>query len=184
MTTTSIRPWFHSVAPLRESTEPVGLDDFRGAMRQLAGAVTIVTSSDEQGACGLTATAVCSLSADPPRILCCINLTGRTFQVIAQSRRLAINVLQAAQLDLATVFAGREQKPFDAERWTHAATGAPILREALVSFDCAVAEMFVMPTHALIVGEIRHISYLDRPAEPLAYHNGQFMTFTGVSAGH
>ncbi|MNY62062.1 NADH:FAD oxidoreductase [compost metagenome] len=79
-------------------------------------------------------------------------------------------------------FAGREEKPFASERWTHAATGAPILREALVSFDCAVAEMFVMPTHALIVGEIRHISYLDRPAAPLAYQNGQFMTFGATSA--
>lgn len=184
MTRTSIRPWFDSVAPPCASAEPVGLDGFRSAMRQLAGAVTIVTSSDEQGACGLTATAVCSLSADPPRILCCVNLTGRTFQVIGQSRRLAINVLQAGQLDLAMAFAGREEKRFDPERWSHAATGAPILREALVSFDCAVAEMFVMPTHALIVGEIRHISYLDRPAEPLAYQNGNFLTFSAAPAGH
>ncbi|WP_431480618.1 flavin reductase family protein [Pseudomonas thivervalensis] len=183
MTSTSIRPWFDSVAPPCASARPVGVDGFRGAMRQLAGAVTIVTSSDEQGACGLTATAVCSLSADPPRILCCVNLAGRTFQVIGQSRRLAINVLQAGQMDLAMAFAGREEKTFDSEHWTHAATGAPILREALVSFDCAVAEMFVMPTHALIVGEIRHISYLDRLATPLAYQNGQYMTFAATSAG-
>jgi flavin reductase (DIM6/NTAB) family NADH-FMN oxidoreductase RutF len=182
MTRVPVRPWFGALAEQAENSEQPGVDGFRLAMRQLAGAVTLVTSQDESGPCGLTATAVCSLSAEPPRILCCINLGGRTYQAICKSRYLAINVLHAEQVGLANDFAGRADKPFAAEQWTHAATGAPILREALVSFDCAVAEMFVMPTHALIVGEIRHIAYKDCPANPLIYQHGNFLTFSPGSA--
>lgn len=175
-----LRPWFGGLALDGRNDQQPGIDGFRLAMRQLAGAVTLVTSQDDSGPCGLTATAVCSLSADPPRVLCCINLAGRTYQAICKSRSLAINVLHAEQLTLANAFAGRVEKTFDAEHWTHAATGAPVLRAALVSFDCAVAEMFVMPTHALIVGEIRHIAYQERPTTPLIYQNGEFLTFSSA----
>ncbi|MGF7111578.1 flavin reductase (DIM6/NTAB) family NADH-FMN oxidoreductase RutF [Pseudomonas laurylsulfatiphila] len=182
MTRVSVRPWFGGLALNGENNEQPGIEEFRLAMRQLAGAVTLVTSQDESGPCGLTATAVCSMSAEPPRILCCINLGGRTYQAICKSRYLAINVLQGEQVGFANDFASRSEKTFDTNHWTHAATGAPILREALVSFDCAVAEMFVMPTHALIVGEIRHIAYKECPTNPLIYQNGEFLTFSAGAA--
>jgi hypothetical protein len=43
-------------------------------MRQLAAGVTLVTTATAGGArAGLTATAVCSASADPPQLLACVN---------------------------------------------------------------------------------------------------------------
>jgi len=177
MKTNAPRPWFSDVAPAHCEIPCIETQMFRNAMRQLAGAVTVVTSLDDEEPCGLTATAVCSLSAEPPRILCCVNLSGRTFQAISKSRKLGINILHTGHLELAKQFAGQGEKTFDASCWAPAATGAPILLSAIVAFDCAVAEMFVMPTHALIVGEIRNITYQDDKPAPLIYHDGCFKTF-------
>ena len=56
---------------------PVDEEAFRMGMRQLSAAVTIVTTgTDAQHRAGLTATAVCSVSADPPQLLVCVNRRG------------------------------------------------------------------------------------------------------------
>ena len=149
---------------------------FRGAMRRLAGHVHVVTTrlSEERG--GLTATAVCSLTAQPPRVLACINLSGRTFRLIAESRVMAINVLGTEHEALARRFSSPHGgDPFEGpERWTKAATGAPLLEQAQAAFDCTVEQLLVTSTHAIVIGDIRHISHRDE-GEPLLYANGQFV---------
>jgi flavin reductase (DIM6/NTAB) family NADH-FMN oxidoreductase RutF len=153
------------------------MDAFRSAMRRLAGAVNLVTTRNGDERCGLTATAVCSLTANPPRLLACINLGGRSYQSIANSRCMAINVLASQHRSLALDFASKEcDDPFaQGDQWTHAATGAPILTDALASFDCEVEQMMVTTTHAIVIGEIRHVSYGDG-GQPLLYLDGNFMT--------
>lgn len=146
---------------------------FRSGMRKLAGAVTVVTTRHGDERFGLTATAVCSMSAEPARILACVNVGGRSFKAIAESRCMAINVLGAQHEAVARTFASRDEDPFACAVWTQAATGAPLLSNALVSFDCEVAEMFVTRSHALLIGEIRHIACSDDKAA-LLYVDGQF----------
>ena len=51
-----------------------------------------------------TATAVCSVSAEPPQLLACV--TAETHRVIDQSRVFAVNVLASDQQHLAQIFAG------------------------------------------------------------------------------
>lgn len=149
---------------------------FRSAMRRLAGHVNVVTTqlNGERG--GLTATAVCSLTAQPPRILACINLSGRSFRMIAESRVMAINVLGAEHEALARRFASANGgDPFDGpERWTQSATGAPLLEQAQATFDCSVEQMLMTSTHAIVIGEIRHITHREH-GTPLLYANGQFL---------
>lgn len=152
-------------------------EHFRQAMRGLVGAVNVVTTVHQGERFGLTATAVCSVSADPPRILACVNVTGRTFRALLDSRRMAINVLAHDQQTIAQAFAkfsGGEDDPFAvAGRWCVGHTGAPLLEDALVSFDCVVAEFFVTPSHAIVIGEIRDMHVADqRP--PLMYFDGVF----------
>jgi flavin reductase (DIM6/NTAB) family NADH-FMN oxidoreductase RutF len=161
--------------PSSYQTAEAALSAFKGAMRRLAGHVHLVTTrqGDERG--GLTATAVCSLTAQPPRILACINLSGRTFRMIAESRVMGINVLGIEHEALARRFSlNNGTDPFEgAERWTQAATGTPLLEDAQATFDCTVEQMVVTSTHAIVIGEIRHISHRDEGV-PLLYANGQF----------
>ena len=59
-------------------------DNFKEAMRRLAGTVTIVTVSNGEERHGTTATAVTSLSMDPPSILVCFNKDSRLHAHLAE----------------------------------------------------------------------------------------------------
>src|SRR5690349_10286801 len=106
---------------------------FRLAMRQLASAVTIVTSGSGPCRRGLTATAVCSLSADPPSLLVCINKQTECHEIIRQNGHFCVNALGADDEGLAGRFAGRDGSHglsrFSAGSWTELVTGAPVLQE-------------------------------------------------------
>ena len=154
-------------------------DDFRLAMRRLVGAVSIVTTTDGQKPAGLTATAVTSFSAEPARLLACINLKGTTFRALAESRRMAINLLSWRHADLARRFGGApvpHEERFGLADWGVLATGAPVLLDALAVFDCVVDEMMMAHSHAVLIGEIKSVRLGTDQAAPLLYANGEFTT--------
>lgn len=155
---------------------------FKQGMRFLCGGVTIVTSKSGDMASGLTATAVCSLSAEPPRLLACINQAGATYRVIAQSRVFCVNVLAMHQMNLARRFAGLGQpgdRRFAEDCWTSLATGAPALDGCLASFDCVVSSVLDSGSHAVIIGDVKEVR--SRSGDlPLLYMDGRFMTAAAV----
>lgn len=158
---------------------PVNIEHFRRGMRRLTGAVNLVTTMHRDQPHGLTATAVCSLSGQPPRLLACVNVAGKTFDSILQSRRMGVSVLAYRHLDLAKAFAnmvdiGREKRFSDAA-WAWTDTGAPVLSDALVAFDCVVDELFVTPSHGVIIGEIKQVRF-GPEGDPLLYNEGVFTT--------
>lgn len=153
--------------------------DFRLAMRRLVGAVCIVTTTDESGPAGLTATAVTAFSAEPARILACINHKGQTFRALAASRRMAVNLLGLRHAALAQSFGGApmsHEDRFTQARWTRLATGAPVLLDALAVFDCVVDEMMLAHSHAAMIGEIKAVRLDPAPDAPLLYADGRFTT--------
>lgn len=153
--------------------------DFRLAMRRLAGAVCIVATCDGPRFTGLTATAVTSLSAEPARLLTCINLKGSTFRCITESRRMSVNLLATHHADMASHFGGAGPgagELFAPARWDSLATGAPILRDALVAFDCVVDEMMVAHSHAVVIGEIKAVQMHPGRHAPLLYAEGAYTT--------
>lgn len=175
--------WLNGARPLEgvqgNSEIEADADAFRAAMRRLGGAVCVVTTDHDGQKFGLTATAVCSLTATPPRILVCINLSGQSYKLISKSRVMAINVLGSDQHGIASSFANKTGEDlFDNGRWLKGATGAPLLIDSLASFDCEIEQMLVTSTHAIVVGEIRYISYNADPVDtqPLLYVDGEFRT--------
>ena len=91
---------------------------FRNAMRLLAGGVTIVATSWEGERSGLTATAVCSLALNPPRVLASVNMQGRTFELLAKSRIMSVNMLAEDHAALAERFA-RKRREDDEDRFAN-----------------------------------------------------------------
>lgn len=152
--------------------------DFRKAMRHCAGAVALVSVGREDGRrTGLTVTAVCSLSDDPPSLLVCVNRKASANPRIREDRCFGVSFLGEEQMPLALTFSG--QKGFDGEnrfgfgRWTTRVTGAPVLDDAIVSFDCELRQEFETKTHSVFVGDVRDVSM--RCAEsPLIYLRGAF----------
>lgn len=178
-------PQLPQLPPLQALRRAAGLppSDFKLAMRRLAGAVSLVTTTDGQRLTGLTATAVTALSAEPARILACINLKGSTFRAIAESRRMCVNLLALRHAALATRFGGAGPAAgdlFEAGQWDTLVTGAPALRDALVALDCVVDEMMVAHSHAVMIGEIKAVQIGARSEPPLLYADGRYTTIEPI----
>nr|WP_205782311.1 flavin reductase [Methylobacterium sp. XJLW] len=114
-------------------------DEFRRCMREVPGAVAIITCGEPGERTGLTATAVCSLTDAPPTLLVCVNGTASAHPVICRTARFAVNILAEADLAVAGLFAGRTglkgEDRFDQLTCTQAPDGSPIIEDALASFD-------------------------------------------------
>lgn len=151
--------------------------DFKAGMRRLGAGVTIVTTFDGKSRAGLTATAVCSLSAEPPQLLVCVNRQAWPNAVIARAKRFCVNVLASGQKGLAMRFAGatghQGEDRFAKGKWGVLATGAPILDGALASFDCELARAIPAGTHTIFVGRV--VSVVSRKGgKALLYADGAF----------
>ena len=155
--------------------QPVSLEQFKLGMRLLAGAVNLITSVHGGRRYGMTATAVCSVTADPPTVLVCINKLATTHGIVAKSKLFCVTVLRADDWELSTTFSGAAsgEGRFKTRDWTHLATGAPVLIDALVSFDCRVVKKVTHGTHGIFLGQVEQV-LVGKPGKPLLYSEGQY----------
>lgn len=150
---------------------------FRAAMARFPGAVTIITALQGEERRGITATAVCSVSTDPPSLLACVNRNTGTCVAIAGQGRFNINVLTEDEGELAMCFAGATgatgEAKFASGIWQADAHGLPVLSGALLSFSCEVTEALKAGSHSVFIGRITDIrTSADRRA--LLYERSNF----------
>ena len=155
---------------------------YREAMARLGAAVNIITTDGPGGRRGFTASAVCSVTDDPPTLLVCCNRLHDSHAAMLVNRVMCVNTLAAGQADVSDVFAGLRGHEggarFDTGIWDTLQTGAPALQGAVVSFDCRVAEVTSVGTHSVFFGEVvalRHgeagdaLIYFGRAYHPVAH---------------
>lgn len=139
----------------------VSKQDFRNAMARLGAAVNIITTGGPAGRGGFTASAVCSVTDEPPTLLVCMNRNATAAPLLKANGNFCVNVVAAGQQDAAMVFAGvtkcSMEERFDAGTWVTLATGAPVLQGAVVSFDCEVTEIVEKGTHLVVFAEVAGI---------------------------
>ncbi len=131
--------------------------EYVGAIAQHVSSVCVITTACQGRRYGLTATAVASVTADPPRLLVCVNKSGLTHEKILAAGAFCVNVLAEEQAGIAMVFAGmggREADRFAQGEWTVMATGAPALLGASAVFDCRLAETGQQSTHTILFGDV------------------------------
>jgi flavin reductase (DIM6/NTAB) family NADH-FMN oxidoreductase RutF len=139
------------------SAQSIPTADFVAAMGQHVSSVCIITTAHDGGRFGLTATAVSSVCASPPRLLVCVNKSGLTHEKIAASGIFCVNVVNEDQEAIAKGFAGMLGKDFDrfaSGQWDVLATGAPMLREAAAAFDCRTALALDQHSHTVFIGDV------------------------------
>jgi flavin reductase (DIM6/NTAB) family NADH-FMN oxidoreductase RutF len=158
--------------------EPVSSQDFVQAMGQHVASVCVITTSHGGERYGLTATAVSSVCADPPRLLVCVNKSGQTHHKIVASGHFGVNVLAEDQEKIGKAFAGMMGRDFDrfsAGEWRTLATGSPILLEAASAFDCRIAQTIDQFSHSIFIGEV--VATKARPGnDALVYASRRFRT--------
>lgn len=153
--------------------------DFLQGMSLAAATVNIVTTDGPAGKAGVTVSAMTSVSADCPRpvLLVCINQASAGARPIIGNGVFVVNVLRESQAGISDAFAGRlgdkGESRFERGNWTAGKTGAPILDDALVSFDCRLLDQHKVGTHHVLFGTVEAVK-LSAPGKPLIYANRNY----------
>ncbi|MEM9029826.1 MAG: flavin reductase [Pseudomonadota bacterium] len=158
---------------------------FRTLLRHQAGAVSVIAAGRPGGRAGLTATAVCSVSDEPPTVLVCVNKGAGAHDLIGAERSFAVNFLSSGQESIATAFSGRSglrgEDRFEAGDWTTLVTGAPVLSSCLASLDCRLVDQHTFATHTIFFGAVVD-GRVCEVSDPLMYFRGSFRALD--SGGH
>jgi flavin reductase (DIM6/NTAB) family NADH-FMN oxidoreductase RutF len=161
---------FEAIGP--EPLKSVEAAAFREAMSRLGAAVHVVTSAGPAGQTGFTATAVASVSDQPPTLLVCLNRRSVSAPVLSANGVFCVNTLRADEEAIADLFAGRSgsrDQRFAAGEWTTLATGSPVLASAVVAFDCRMSDVKAVGSHNVVFGVVEAVRL--GPAGPaLLYH--------------
>lgn len=156
---------------------PIDAQIFRAAMKKVATPVTIIATGNGDVRHGMTASAVCSLSDQPPMILACVNRNSTILPHLRANGCFSANFLDECQVELAQCFAGMTKMygsdRFNLGTWTTLATGAPILGDTLSTFDCRLECEYDSPTHAVLVGRVEAIAN-EGSTRALIYAGGRF----------
>ncbi|WP_295732299.1 flavin reductase [uncultured Bartonella sp.] len=132
--------------------------EYRDAMSHFAGAVHIVTTNGAKNKRGVTISACCSLSDNPPTVLVCLMRQHEENRIFIENEKFCVNTLAGHHRNLSDIFAGRggitQQERFSHGKWQTLKTGSPVLSDALVALDCQLVGWHVHATHYVLIGEV------------------------------
>ena len=186
MDTTSINQLLHWMPNADLTALPVvGEAEHRAGMRHFAAPVSIITTQNKGEYSGLTATAVCSVTAEPPRLVVFVNKSVYAAEQIFESGQLCVNILSSTQTEQACIFAGMRKDIAGAERFDHGewhtlVTGSPALAYAKANMDCRVIKVYDESTHHAFLCEVL-ATRSNNEGSPLVYMDGEFCTVIKAS---
>jgi flavin reductase (DIM6/NTAB) family NADH-FMN oxidoreductase RutF len=150
---------------------PIDRQSFFDVMASFPSGVAIVTTVAEDGAPrGLTTTAVCSISADPPTVLVCVDLASRTLAALRVRRRFVVNFIGEGRSELCLLFASKEEDKFAQVSWRPTPDGIPLLQEDVLAWaECSTVHELVVGDHVLLVGRVDDGGVVPEREPPLMY---------------
>lgn len=152
---------------------PVNQDEFRAALGRFPSGITVVTSRDAVGDFhGITVSAFCSVSLEPPLVLVCIEKTTGSHDAILDTDAFVVNILGAGQDQLSEQFSLTAIDKFNGVTVRTGLGGVPILEDALVSLECRLRDAFDGGDHTIFVGLVEDVAIRD--GEPLVYFHGNY----------
>jgi flavin reductase (DIM6/NTAB) family NADH-FMN oxidoreductase RutF len=152
------------------------IQGMKQAMRRLAASVVVVTARDGQTRYAMAASAVTSLSMDPPSILLCVNKTASIYPILDHGRDFCVNVLSGAHEALSIACSGGQKGEgrFAIGDWRNDPdTDTPYLGDAQASLICAVDDIHHYGTHGIFVGKVKRV-HLHGDVHPLIYVDGRY----------
>lgn len=149
---------------------------FRDAMAHLNSAVNIVTTAGKAGRVGLTISALCSVTDNPPTLLMCINQKSDTHDIFNINKYVCINILNSQQQDLALHFANMADSSMEQrlswDCWQSNHLGIPVLKDAVANLEGKIIGQNIVGTHSVFFVELDHIQVNSQDA--LGYFNRHF----------
>ncbi|AVF38899.1 flavin reductase [Pandoraea apista] len=162
----------------------VQVPDFQQAMATFPGGITAVTTRSADGPIGMIATAVCSVSAEPPSILVCVHKSASVHDAILDAGCFAVNLLSTGHRELVARFAQQQgAERFEPHLWAPLKTGAPTLAGAALTLDCTLLDTHDGYSHTIIVGAVA-ATKINRSADTgcLLWHDRTFARSSPLTA--
>lgn len=151
---------------------------FRHVIGHFASGVTVITAAEQGRRYGMTASAVTSLSLEPPMLLVCLNSKTRTQGIVARTGRFGVNILGEEHGLVAERFAGSsgdQDDKFDGLDSSPGQSGVPLLADALAWLECRVTQEVTGGSHRVYLAEVVHADA--GQGTPLTYYRGRFGRF-------
>jgi flavin reductase (NADH) len=159
---------------------------FRNAMAHLPAAVTIISTDGDAGRCGITASAVCSVTDSPPTVLVCINRNSAMHDIFQKNGHLCVNVLAGKHEELARHFSGATKVPmeqrFTIDVWSTGVAFQPVLDNALVKLQGHIKECKEVGSHSVMFVELDNIE-VSEEQDSLIYFNRLFQKISRTPVG-
>jgi len=158
-----------------EISMPVSEHEFRHALSRFASGVTVATTLDAAGhPHGLTVSAFCSVSLDPPLVLICIERSAPSHDAFADRAAFVVNILHESQAGISQQFATPAVDKFDAIPSRPGIDGIPVLEESLATLECRLRYRHEGGDHSIFVGEVENTYVND--GKPLVYFRSSYGT--------
>jgi len=148
-------------------------ETFRSVLGRFASGVTIVTARDDDGDDhGMTVSAFCSLSLQPPLVLFCVDHEASMHDLLLKHPRFGISILSSSQEAYSRRFAADESNRFDGIAYVRGDSGVVLLEEALAHLECAVRAHHDAGDHTLFIAGVERAEA--RQGRPLLYYRGGY----------
>ena len=157
---------------------------FKAVMGQWPSGVTVVTTVDDAGPAGMTASSFSSVSLNPPLVSVCVARHLAMHTRIDKADVFAVNILSKNSVEDGRRFAGMlpgVTDKFQGVQYHTAATGSPLLANTLGWVDCKLWARHDGGDHTIFVGEVLDAG-IDKTAAPLLYHSRSWGQFADVLA--
>jgi flavin reductase (DIM6/NTAB) family NADH-FMN oxidoreductase RutF len=152
---------------------PIDPDSFRAALGRFASGVTVVTTRDEEERDhGMTVSAFCSASLQPPLVLACIGHDASMHGLMLRAEHFGVSILASGQEQLARRFADQRSDRFEGIGYTRGQLGVALIDDALAHLECVVVDRYEAGDHTIVVGRVE--SAASHRGRPLAYYRGGY----------
>lgn len=147
-------------------------DGYRSAMRRLGSTVAIITAGRSAACTGMAATAIMSVTVDPPTLMVAVNRSASLAPFLQEGDLFRVNLLAQRHADLVPTFSGVIKGPerFAQGKWI-LGDSPPLLRDAAASLLCRKVSTMDFSTHLVFAGEV--IEAVNHPQiDPLIWVDG------------
>ncbi len=144
---------------------------FRESMARMGAAVNLITTDGPAGRHGFVATAVCSVTDQPPTILICVNTSAFAHDAFVENGHVCVNILAAQHQELSGVFARYVEgvDRFAHGDWVTLKTGCLALKDANAALDCTIASVQQQGSHSVMFCSVKAVHLPAAPNPGLVY---------------
>ena len=148
-------------------------DAFRSVLGRFASGITIVTARDDAGQDhGMTVSAFCSLSLEPPMVLMCVDHAASMHSLLLGHPRFGVSILSSSQESHSRRFAEEESDRFDGIAYSRGDSDVVLLEDALAHLECRIVAHHDAGDHTIFIAEVDRAE--PREGRPLLYYRGGY----------